>query len=137
MPYKVTAARKNQTVIVSLNQDGEERSVKLRGDMVAYSNTLTTDMKMQARLRYIICKFINNIPAEEVPPTEEPKPAVEETPVARSFTQDELLALNDAQVRDLFKKNNLDVDESQSLEDLQDALLAMQVAWVDPAELGD
>lgn len=137
MPYKVTAARKNQTVIVSLNQDGEERSVKLRGDMVAYSSTLTTDMKMQARLRYIICKFINNIPAEEVPPTEEPKPAVEETPVARSFTQDELLALNDVQVRDLFKKNNLDVDESQSLEDLQDALLAMQVAWVDPAELGD
>lgn len=58
MPYEVRSTRQNSIILISLNQGGIERSVKLQGDETAISDTVTMDMKAQEQLNYITYRRI-------------------------------------------------------------------------------
>lgn len=68
MPYKVQASRPNRTVLVSVRQGGQERPVNLRGKDVVYSDVLTEDLRTQAKLRYVTCKQVDQVPEDVTNP---------------------------------------------------------------------
>lgn len=126
MPYIVQLARKYRSVIVVLNQNGEEKTVHLRNDDVAYSMTMTTDLRSQAKMKYVTCKFVDKI--EESAPVEKP----------RVFSQDDILTLSHSQLRKLAELNGIDTSDLQEEDDLRDVMLAFDTfPWVDPSKLGE